>query len=147
MVDSTIPITAAWLMFAVTNTGQVSSAGFPSRAACEDAVNIAQNGMTVAESKKFYEESRVAQEKRKAEWEKAHPPREPRSEEELSAVRDFSQDRVWINGIYSFHVLPGGLIQDDEPVSSNSSSVSVVNTDDIATRFTTIRCFPNPDKP
>lgn len=135
MPDATNLAAAAWLLFTVTGSGNVSTAGFPTKALCEDGARLALTGHTVAENK----EIEAKNERDLEAWHAAHPPRAPKTEMEKELVKD--------RGVYGdssgvcMSVTTDGLVQ-DEPPCAMFGYVSGTSQD---TSFKVARCFRNDD--
>lgn len=137
MPDATNLATAAWLLFTVTGSGNVSTAGFPTKALCEDGASLALTGHTVAENKAIQEQD----DKDEAAWEAAHPPRPPRTDYEKEKAKTPGVSVADTSG-ECFSVTTEGLIRDNRPPCM-WTSMSIGGVSDNTTKVA--RCFRNDD--
>lgn len=120
-----------WVLLTITGGGNTSTATLPTREACEDAASIALTGMTVAEKKKADADYAAAEKKRRDDWYAAHPPREPKTDDERKAVKEEAELRKkgFVSGGWSTcggacqsaHYTDDLKIQEDPPYSSGMS--------------------------
>lgn len=137
MPDATNLTTAVWLLFTVSSSGNVSTAGFPTKALCEDGASLALTGHTVAENK----EIEARNERDLEAWHAAHPPRMPKTETEKELVKD-GMARYGDSDGTCMSTTADGLVQDEPSPCVTTGYVGGASQD---TSFKVARCFRNDD--
>lgn len=112
-------LSQTWTLITVTGAGQVNhSRGYETLFMCEQAKSLALTGMTIEQNKAADE----AHAKARADWEDAHPWREPREQWERDFAKSGSSASC-SNGYSTWH-FSDGKIREGYPSDGMSASYS-----------------------